>query len=395
MYIPITKPYVSNREYELIKESLDSGWLVQGPKVEEFEKRIASFTGARYSVAISSCTSGQFIMSRILDLQPYDEVILPAFTWISTANAVEFLGARPVFCDISLDTFNIDTGQIREHINTRTKAIYPVTLFGLVADMPEITHIAANHNIRIVEDCACGLGSRLNYTHCGLFGDAGILSFHPRKSITTGEGGMVITNQESVDRMARSLRDHGADISDHTKYPGKKSFQMSTYEWVGYNMRMTDLQGAMGVAQMEKLDEILNIKTQLAREFNDRLYHINWLKLPTVPKGYQHSFQTFCTLFKPQETYDALEKNDANQLDKLHEERNALMGKLEEKGIMTRPGTHSVPMQKLYQDKYGYHKMDFPHAYAADRLTIALPFYPAMKEEEKDYLFDQLNKVAP
>ncbi|MBS3774589.1 MAG: DegT/DnrJ/EryC1/StrS family aminotransferase [Bacteroidales bacterium] len=395
MYIPITKPYISGREYELIKESLDSGWLVQGPKVRQFEEKIAHFTGARYSVAVSSCTSGQFIMSRILDIKPGDEVILPAFTWISTANAVEFLGAKPVFCDISLDTFNINTFLIKDHITTSTRAIYPVSLFGLVPDMPEISHIAVNHNIRIVEDCACSLGSRLGGMHCGLFGDAGILSFHPRKSITTGEGGMIITNWENVDRMARSLRDHGADMSDHTRHIGKKSFQMSAYQWLGYNMRMTDLQGAMGVAQMEKLEEIVDIRLQLAREFNDRLSHINWLKLPAFPGGYQHTYQTYCTLFKPQETYNALEKKDANQLDKLHEERNTLMGKLEEKGIMTRPGTHSVPMQKLYQDIYGYHKMDFPNAYAADRLTIALPFYPGMTEEEKDYLFEQLNKVAP
>mgnify|MGYP006279662331 CR=1 FL=1 len=395
MHIPITKPYLSDREYELVKESLDSGWLVQGPKVEEFEKKIAEFTGARYSVAINSCTSGQFIMSIILELQPDDEVILPAFTWISTANAIEFLGAKPVFCDISLDTFNINTGLIREYITTRTKAIYPVSLFGLVSDMNEISHIAANHNLRIVEDCACGLGAHIGDTHCGLFGEGGVLSFHPRKSITTGEGGMIITNHESVDRLARSLRDHGADINDYARHKAKKSFQMSEFRRLGYNMRMTDLQGAMGVAQIEKLKEILNIKAQLAREYNECLSHINWLKLPTVPEGYQHSYQTYCTLFKPQETYDALEKNDANQLDKLHEERNDLMGRLEEKGIMTRPGTHSIPMQKLYQEKYGYHKMDFPYAYAAERLSIALPFYPAMTKEEKNYLFEQLNKMDP
>ncbi len=395
MYIPITKPYISDREYELIKESLDSGWLVQGPKVEEFESRMANFTGAGYSVAVNSCTSGQFIMSRILDLRPEDEVILPAFTWISTANAVEFLGARPVFCDISLDTFNINPGLIREYLSTHTKAIFPVALFGLAPDMHEINHIAANHDLRVVEDCACGLGARIGDTHCGLYGDAGVLSFHPRKSVTTGEGGMIITNNKEIDQMARSLRDHGADVSDYTRHTDKKSYQMSGYSLLGYNMRMTDLQGAVGVAQMEKLEEILEIKSRLAREFNDRLSHISWLKLPVEPKGYQHSYQTYCTLFKPREIMDALEKNDANKLDKLHEERNALMDRLEEKGIMTRPGTHSVHLQKLYQEKYGYHKMDFPHAYAADRISLALPFYPAMTNEEKDYLFEQLEKLGP
>ncbi len=395
MHLPITKPYITAREYELVKDTLDSGWLVQGPRVREFEKRIARFTGAKYAIAINSCTSGQFLMSRILDLHPGDEVILPAYTWISTANAIEYLGAKPVFCDISLETLNIDTSLIESRINRYTRALYPVNLFGLAANMIEVSHIAENHHLKVVEDCACGLGAKIGQTHCGLFGHAGVFSFHPRKSITTGEGGMIITNDQNIDRLARSLRDHGADASDYSRHKYGKSYKMSEYPILGYNMRMTDIQGAIGIAQTEKLEMILDTKYKLGQEFNDRLSGLSWLKTPSIPKGHNHSYQTYCTLFKPEETHDALAKNNAQQIDKLHKQRNQVMSKLEQKGIMTRPGTHAVHIQKLYQDKYKFHKMDFPEAYAADRLTIALPFYPQMSGKEKEYLFQELYKITP
>ena len=152
---------------------MQSGWVVQGPYVEEFEAKIAAYVGAKYAVAVNSCTSGQFIMSRIIDLQPGDEVIVPSFTWISTANSIEYLGAKAIFCDIDLDTFNIDVTKIENLITDKTKAIYPVALFGLPAHMKEISEIAKKHNLKIVEDCACGLGGWIDDIHCGLFGEGG------------------------------------------------------------------------------------------------------------------------------------------------------------------------------------------------------------------------------
>jgi len=395
MHIPITKPYITEREYELVHEALSSGWLVQGPKVKEFEKRVASFSGARYAVAVNSCTSGQMLMSHILGLGEGDEVLVPAFTWISTANAVEYMGARPVFCDINLDTFNVDTRQLEEKINSSTRAIYPVSLFGLAANMPDVMALAQPRRLPVVEDVACGLGSFIQDKHCGTFGRAGILSFHPRKTITTGEGGVIITNDEQVARQARSLREHGAVKSDYHRHTGTSSYKMSEYPGLGFNMRMTDMQAALGIAQCEKLEDILRIKNQLAAEYQQNLGDLSWLKLPEVPGGYTHSYQTYCTLFKPEEARDALERGDARKLDTLHEQRNAVMEALAAKGIMTRPGTHALHIQKLYQRKYGYRKMDFPHAYAADRLSLALPFYPTITGEEKEYLFAQIRKMDP
>jgi perosamine synthetase len=394
MNIPITKPFFNQEEYQYIIKPLESGWVVQGPYVKEFEKKIAEFTGAAYAVAVNSCTSGQLIMSRILDLQPGDEVIVPAFTWISTANSIEFLGAKAVFCDIDIHTFNINVSQIGEKITANTKAIYPVALFGLPANMTEIKAIADKYHLKVVEDCACGLGGKIETTHCGLFGEGGILSFHPRKSITTGEGGMIITNNEHIAKMAASLRDHGAVKTDYERHHGKESFLLTEYPYLGYNMRMTDFQGALGVAQAEKLEWIIQTRQKLAREYNERLKEISWLKLPLVPGHYQHGYQTYCTLFKPDETLEALHKKNPEEINKLHEERNRIMYHLEEKGIAARQGTHALHIQQLYREKYSLKPMDFPSSYVADRLSVALPFYPTITEEEKDYMLSALKKVG-
>ena len=393
MKIPITKPFFDKEEYELITKPLDSGWIVQGKYVKEFERAIADFAGVAYAIAVNSCTSGQFIMSRIIELRPDDEVIVPSFTWISTVNSIEFLGARAIFCDIDLTTFNIDVTQIEEKITGKTKAIYPVHLFGLAAKMPEIMKIAENKHLHVIEDCACGLGARIKNKHCGTFGIGGILSFHPRKSITTGEGGMIITNDEKVAQIASSLRDHGATKTDFDRHHTKDGFLLTEFEFLGYNMRMTDFQGALGVAQSKKIKRILEMKQELAKIYNDRLREIPWLSAPVVPENYTHGYQTYCTLFKPEETLNAIEKIDVDKINKLHEKRNAIMSDLENHGISTRQGTHAVHIQKLYREKYNLHPMDFPASYAADRLTIALPFFPAITDEEIEYLFDSLRSV--
>ena len=393
MKLPITKPLFDEEEYAIITRPLDSGWIVQGPYVKEFENAIAEFVGIKYAVAVNSCTSGQFIMSRVIDLGPDDEVIVPSFTWISTVNSIEFLGAKAVFCDIDINTFNIDVTQIEEKISEKTKALYPVHLFGLAADMLSIMKIAEDHNLKVVEDCACGLGARIGNKHCGLFGTGGILSFHPRKSITTGEGGMIITNDKKVASVASSLRDHGAVETDYDRHNKKGEFLLTEYVYLGYNMRMTDIQGALGVAQVKKINRILKRKHELAEIYNDRLKEIPWLKAPEVPEGYTHGYQTYCTLFKPEEALKAIEEKDMGKIDLLNTERNKIMSLLESKGISTRQGTHAVHIQKLYRDKYSFLPGDFPASYAADKLSFALPFYPSITEEGIDYLFDNLRRV--
>lgn len=356
-------------------------------------KKIADFTGAKYAVAVNSCTSGQFIMSEILELKEGDEVIVPAFTWISTANCVEYSGAKVVFCDIDLQTFNIDINQVEQKITDKTKAIYPVNLFGLASNMPQIMTLAQKYNLQVVEDCACSLGGKIKDTHTGLFGMGGIFSFHPRKSITTGEGGMIITNDENVAKLARSLRDHGAIKTDYERHHEKGSFLLTEYHRLGFNMRMTDIQGAIGVAQAEKLPTIFTNKNRIANIFADKLEQISWLEAPYIPDNYIHGWQNYCTIFRPEETKKAIQNHDYDKIMELHQSRNLIMAQLEEKGIATRQGTHAVHIQKIYQEKYNLHPMNFPVSFVADKLSLALPFYPTMTDSEIDYLFEHLTQI--
>ena len=220
MNVPIARTSLLESEIQSVMEPLRSGWLVQGPKVKEFEDKWSTFTNASHSAAVTSCTTALHLSLAALGFGPGDEAIVPALTWISTANVVEHLGGKVVFCDIDLNTFNIDVKQLAEKINPKTKAILPVHLFGLSADMTPIIALARKHNLWVIEDAACGFGSRYKGQHVGTFGDAGCFSFHPRKAITTGEGGMVTTNSEELITRVRRLRDHGVSrIKAHPRPP--------------------------------------------------------------------------------------------------------------------------------------------------------------------------------
>src|SRR5947207_11538395 len=236
-------------EMSAVQQPLESGWVVQGPFVKQFEDKFSAFTGARFSVATSNCTAALHISVAALGLKPGDEVIVPAFTWVATANVVEYMGAKPVFCDVDLATFNVRTEVVDSLITSRTVGIIPVHLFGLCADMDPILQTATRHDLWVVEDAACAFGGWYGGAHAGTLGDFGCFSFHPRKSITTGEGGMITTGKDTLDQLVRSLRDHGASpiSSGGTSAP----FLLPEFNRVGFNYRMTDIQGAIGCAQMD------------------------------------------------------------------------------------------------------------------------------------------------
>ncbi|MGQ9581652.1 MAG: DegT/DnrJ/EryC1/StrS family aminotransferase [Armatimonadota bacterium] len=386
MRIPITKPFFGVEELRAVQLPLESGWVVQGPFVREFEEKFSAFTGARFSVATSSCTTALHIAVAALGLKPGDEVIVPAFTWVSTANVVEYMGARPVFCDIDLRTFNIDTSQIEALITPRTVGMIPVHLFGLCADMHPILEIARKHNLWVVEDAACAFGARYCGRHAGTFGEMGCFSFHPRKSITTGEGGMITTQREDFDQLARSLRDHGASRSDLARHEGKAEFLLAEYNHLGYNYRMTDIQGALGCAQMERAEWILAERARRARLYDEMLAEVEWLQTPVVPDGYVHGYQSYVCLFCP-------EKPTLDNVERLHQRRNQLMRRLEEKGIATRQGTHAPVILGYYAEKYGLRPEQFPNAYMADRLSLALPLYVQMTKDEQTIVCENLRRA--
>jgi perosamine synthetase len=384
--IPITKPVLGEAELDAVRLPLESGWVVQGPRVEEFEASFAAFTGSAHAAATSSCTTALHIALAALGLKPGDEVIVPAFTWISTANVVEYLGATPVFCDVNLETYNIDVLQCESLVTERTVGIVPVHLFGLAAEIEPLLSLAERKGLWLVEDAACGFGSRRQGRHVGTFGTFGAFSFHPRKAITTGEGGMLTTSDPELDRLVRSLRDHGASRSDRDRHELGGGFLLAEYPYLGFNFRMTDIQGALGCAQMGRAEWILGRRRELAARYDELLADLEWLRTPIAPAGDVHGYQAYVCQFAP-------EKPDLDNVDEMHDRRNRLMLALEGQGIATRQGTHAVVLTRYYAEKYAIEPARFPAALLADRLTLTLPLFPQMTEEEQEHVVSALQQV--
>ena len=390
MNVPIARTSLLESEIQSVMEPLRSGWLVQGPKVREFEDKWSAFTGAKHSIAVTSCTTGLHLSLAALGLQPDDEVIVPAFTWISTANVVEHLGAKVVFCDIDLETFNLDVRQLTSLITSKTKAILPVHLFGMAADMEPINAFAKQYKLWVVEDAACGFGSRYQEQHVGTLGHMGVFSFHPRKAITTGEGGMITTQDDDLAAKLRRLRDHGAAMSDLQRHLGARPYLLADHPDAGYNQRMTDLQAALGSAQMDRASEIIAERKRLAARYDEAFASLEWLQTPAKVHGYDHGYQSYPCLFEPQRLKTAAKNIAAAEIKIINEVRNSWMDQLQQLGISTRPATHAVHMLSFYQQKYSLKPEDFPNAFAANDCSISLPLFHGMTQEEQDYVIDQV-----
>jgi len=381
MNIPIARTSLTEDEIQSVLGPLRSGWLVQGPKVREFEEKWSAFTGARHSIAVTSCTSALHLSLAALGFGPGDEAIIPAFTWIATANVIEHLGGKVVFCDIDLNTFNLDPTQLEAKITPRTKAILPVHLFGLAAEMDPINAIAKQHGLWVVEDAACGFGSRYHGRHVGTLGDTGCFSFHPRKAITTGEGGMITTNSDVLAEKLRRLRDHGAAMSDLQRHLGARPYLLADHPDAGYNQRMTDLQAALGAAQMDRATEIIAERQRLARVYDEAFDDLPWLRTPAHVDGLEHGYQSYPCLYLP-------EPVTATSIPRINQARNDWMDRLQQAGISTRPATHAVHMLTFYREKYGLTPESFPMAYAANDCSISLPLFHGMTAVEQAYVID-------
>lgn len=373
MKINITKTQFGKEELRAVKKVFDSGWVVQGPKVVEFERLFARFVRSPYAVAVSSCTSALHLALLSLGIKTGDEVILPAFTFVATANACEYVGAKPVFVDIDLATFNIKTELIEAKITKKTKAILPVHLFGLSADMAPIKALAKKHNLKIVEDAACAIGTKYHGKNVGTVCEAGAYSLHPRKAITTGEGGFFVTSRKTLALAAKSLRDHGASVSDLDRHK-EKSPTMPAYEVVGYNYRMTDIQAAIGICQMKKLNKILKARINRAKIYDKSFKSCQFLQIPKIPKYSNHAYQSYVLLVK---------ENSPISRDKISE-------KLAACGIATRQGTQNVPLLGYYRNKYGYKPADFPKSEYAEKNSLTIPLYADMTKKEQDYVIKSI-----
>lgn len=382
MNIPIAKTVFTDSEFEKIIQPLKSGWVVQGPFVAEFEEKWSRYTGIKNSVAVSNCTTALHLSLSALGIGTGDEVIVPSFTWVATANAAEYNGAKAVLCDINTDTFNIDISEIQKLVNKRTKAIIPVHLFGLPAEMDEIIKIASENNLYIIEDAACGFGAEYSGAHVGSLGTTGCFSFHPRKAITTGEGGMITTNDDELAAKLRAMRDHGASVSDHQRHHGNKPYLLPEFPYLGYNYRMTDIQGSIGASQMNRAEQIKKQRIRIADKYDELLKDISWLKKPFRNEKFKHGFQAYVCLFNPGKIN--------NNIELVNEQRNRFMEYLQGKGISTRPGTHAVHMLSYYKSKYNYKDSDYPNSYIAASCSIAFPLFPGLSDDEFDYIAEMI-----
>ena len=398
MNIPVIIPYTDNREIEEIAKVVSSGWVAQGPKVAEFEKAVAAHEGIAEGIATTSATTALHLAMHGMGIGSGQDVLVPSFTFVASANSVAHTGAKPRFVDVLKETFCIDPVSVRQTISdnyTRNDGnlinkedgnvlttIMAVHQFGLCADMPALTEIAKEHNLQIIEDAACALGAKIGDTHQGAFGNVSCISFHPRKSITTGEGGMILTDDESLATRLRGLRSHGASASEIARH-NSNGFLLPSFDSVGYNYRMTDIQAAMGLAQMEKLDFILETRREKAKRYDSILSDLDWLTTPKEPQGYYHTYQSYACMLR----FDGLTSSEGG------EKRDTLLALLEQKGIATRQGTHASHSLECYKKIYNLDDEQLPNSFACDKLSLTLPLYVQMTDAEQDYVAEQLKEV--
>lgn len=374
--IQISQPMMGQEEWEATREPIFSGWITQGPKIAEFEKMFAARHKVKHAIAVSNCTTALHLALVALGIKEGDEVLVPAFTWVSTANAVMYCGARPVFVDVDPRTFNIDTGKLKEKITAKTKAIIPVHLFGLCADIDAVKRIAPG--LKIVEDGACAAGAGIGDRPAGSLGDIGCFSFHPRKSVTTGEGGMLTTNDDALAEKLNMLRNHGASISEEQRHKGPKPYILPEFDMVGYNYRMTDIQGAVGVVQLKKLDVFIDERQKWANYYTQELGGIDWIRTPFIPEGYKHGWQSYVLYIDE---------------SKAPMKRNDMMEFLQQKGISTRPGTHAVHMLGFYAKTFDIRPSDFSGAMACNDHSMSIPLHNKMVAEDYKYIVGIIKSI--
>ena len=363
--IRLAKPFLGNRNdfNGILKEILDCGFLTQGRYVEQFENLVARYLDVPNAIAVSSGTAALHLVLLALDIGLGDEVIVPAFTFPATANVVELVGAKPVFVDVDLSTYNIDEKMIKKAITCRTSAIIPVHLFGNPANMEAIINIAKSKGLKVIEDSAGALGSVYKGRKCGTIGDVGCFSFHPRKIITTAEGGMVITNNYKIVDKIRLLRNHGM------KYSNSKVDFVSP----GFNYRMNELEAVLGLIQMKEINSLVTERKKLFSLYKKYLSGDSSCNFQEVLTGCQQAIQTFVIRNK-----------------KVRSQR--LLGLLRKRGIEVTIGTYAMHILRYYKEKYGYKPNDYPNAYKLYLQGLALPFYNGMKVKDIKQVCSQIRK---
>lgn len=373
--IEIAQPCVGEAEWAATRECFESGWLTQGPKVAEFERAFALRHQVEFAVATTSCTTALHLGLHALGIGPGDEVVVPAFTWIASANVVRYCGATPVFCDVQPDSYNLDPSELGGVVTANTRAVIAVHLFGLCADVPAIRQVIPDE-VAVVEDAACAVGSTLGGTTAGALGDMAAFSFHPRKIITTGEGGMLTTNNADLAEIASVARNHGASISEEARHLGPQPYLLPDFDVLGFNYRMTDLQGAVGSMQLSRLDELIDHRRAIAARYDEALGDIPWLTTPHVPPGSTHSYQSYVCVVEE---------------SKAPADRNELMARLQAEGVSTRPGTHAPVSSGLYSASVDPEQ--FPTAIRLEHQSMAIPLHNRLSDTDVERVIEELHAL--
>jgi dTDP-4-amino-4,6-dideoxygalactose transaminase len=373
--IPITKPYFSEEEESAIIFALRSGWVSQGPKVIEFEEAFSRYVGSTFAVATTSCTTALFLALKVAGIKRGDEVVCPSLSFIATANSILHADAVPKFVDIDSYTYNIDVSLIEKAITKNTRAIMPVHQGGLACDIDGINKIARKYGLSVIEDAACAIGSGYKGKKIGSGTNLACFSFHPRKILVIGEGGMITTNNPRYAQRLKRLRHHGMSVSDLERHKSKKVI-IEEYAELGYNFRMTDLQASIGIIQLGKLAKMLTIRRMLAERYNRLLTDIEGIRIPYVPVyAYPHNYAYYMI---------RLEGNSAKF-------RNNIMEELLKEGVSTRRGIMSIHREPFYRKAFG--RLKLPETERVSDSTIILPLYPAMTELEQDHVIKQLRRA--
>ncbi|MCS6943765.1 MAG: DegT/DnrJ/EryC1/StrS family aminotransferase [Geminocystis sp.] len=378
--IPFHKPHITEEEINEVVDSIKSGWLTMGPKTIEFEKQFKDYIFAtsetpeekRFAISVNSCTAALHLALKAIGIRPGDEVIIPTNTFIATAEVVTYFGAKPVLCDIEEDTHNIDVSKIESLITPKTRAIIPVHFAGQPCDMDEILEIAEKYNLKVVEDAAHALPSKYKGKMIGTIGHITCFSFYATKTLATGEGGMATTTNEVYARIIKINRLHGIDRDAWDRYTLKGSWYYEVVDG-GYKYNTTDINSALGLAQLRKIDWMRERRAQIAQQYNRAFCNTSYITPLRIKTDRDTSWHLY-----------VIKVNN----------RDELMENLRQEGIGV--SVHFIPvhMHSYYRAKYGYKNEDYPVANKVFQMSLSLPIYPQMKQEEVDYVIEKVLKYA-
>jgi perosamine synthetase len=371
--IPIAKPYLTTDEAQASYDTILTGWITQGPRVQEFEEKFAKYVGSKYAVAVSNCTTALHLTMLVSDIGAGDEVICPSLSYIATANSIMHSGAKPVFAEVRQD-YNMDPKHTESLITSKTKAILLVHQIGMPADIDVFKDICKRHKLILIEDAACAVGSAYKGHKIGSHSDLVCFSLHPRKVISTGDGGMITTNSEAIRDRLKLLRQHGMSVNDRVRHSSSKIIFEDHLE-VAYNYRLTDIQAAVGIKQLEKLDWIISERRKIAEKYYKAFKDIKEIILPIEKEGYFSNYQSYSIYLKPE---CKISRNDLMQL-------------LLDKGISTRRGIMTSHRETAYKNKM--QGLSLPVSEDLCDRSIIIPLYIPMKDEDVDFVISEFRKA--